>query len=278
MAQNRYKRPTTGSNTSTKVGVAPEPPRGVQGSRVSLSQVGGIGTVRVQPHGDQRIINNQPVIERKPTALDSVGGFFADIGKGAYREVEAYHPGYFTGDLEDRRTIQQKPIVEAGMDVLFGDMNQDVFFGELDRRWRENPGRLVGEAGMYAIATPIRGPMIGVRVAGKILPKLGKTGMKAKKLLPGPAKKTFTKTRIKRNGKKLKIVREKDVERKGASSYGYTDYTSKLLGRVKPNPNVGRRAKKYTRADTDALWRAGEMIGPQLPPGGKLGIKRRMRI
>ena len=98
MAQNRYKRPTTGSNTSTKVGVAPEPPRVVQGSRVSLSQVGGIGTVRVQPHGDQRIINNQPVIERKPTALDSVGGFCADIGKGAYREVEAYHPGYFTGD------------------------------------------------------------------------------------------------------------------------------------------------------------------------------------
>lgn len=287
MAQNRYVSTNTPSGTtaSTKVGASPEPRIvTLQGSRSSLSQVGGVGRIQVTPHGDQRILNQQTMkpfekpIPRKPNMLESVGGFFGDIGKGAYREVEAYHPGYFTGELEDRRTIQQKPIVEAGMDVLFGDMNQDVFFGELDRRWKHNPGRLIGEAGMYAIATPIRGPMIGVRVAGKILPKLGKTGMKAKKLLPGPAKKTFTKTRIKRKGKKLKIVREKNVERKGASSYGYTDYSSKLLGRVKPNPNVGRRAKKYTQADTAALWRAGEILGPQLPPGGKLGIKRRMRI
>lgn len=272
MAQNRYKTQPSGTTASTNVGASPEPRIvKLQGSRSNLSQVGGIGTIKVVPHGDQRILNQRTMkplekpIPRQPTMLESVGGFFADIGKGAYREVEAYHPGYFTGELEDRRTIQQKPIVEAGMDVLFGDMNQDVFFGELDRRWRENPGRLVGEAGMYAIATPIRGPMIGVRVAGKVLPKLGAKGAKAKKLLPGPSKKTYKKITINRKAKGLKNkIKMKKATRKHESSYGYKDYNKIGMGLIAPQGQAKRRTASYTRADRQVLK--------------KYGIKRGMRI
>jgi len=105
-----------------------------------------------------------------------------DIATGASREITEYWDDPFLNEnLRPDQQVRQSSLLGVGLEQhLFQNKKAD-FLEEVSHRIENRPGLLIGEAAMWGITLPIRGPSIAGRVLTKTLLKGGAKGAKVAK-------------------------------------------------------------------------------------------------